>query len=54
MMLLASVITIHEWVANLGIVDKLMSGDATVCAIVGILIGCLIAWKQMGREQQVD
>jgi hypothetical protein len=54
MMLLASVISIHEWVADLGIVDKLLSGDTTMCAIVGVLLGAAIGWKQLKQLQQID
>jgi len=54
MMLLASVIMLHEWVANLGIVDKLMAGDTTICAIIGVLLGAAIGWKQLKQLQQID
>jgi len=54
MMLLASVIQVHEWVAELGIVDKLIAGDTTMCAIVGVLLGAAIGWKQLKQRQQID
>jgi hypothetical protein len=52
MMLLSSVLRIHEWVADWGVLDKLLAGDTNMCAIVGILAGGMIGWNQLKQKQQ--
>ena len=51
MMLLASVIQIHEWLASTGLLDKVFSGDTNTCAIVGILAGGMISWNRLKKQQ---
>jgi hypothetical protein len=51
-MVLGSLIWLHEWVANTGLLDKLLAGDNNLCAIVGILVGGVIGWNQLKRRQQ--
>lgn len=51
---MGSLIWIHEWVANSGMVDALLAGDTTVCSIVGILIGCVIGSRQLKRQLSQD
>ena len=51
---MGSLIWIHEWIANSGLVDAVLTGDTTVCAIVGMLIGCVIGNRQLKRQLGQD
>ena len=50
-MVLGSLFWIHEWVANTGLLDKLLAGDNNLCAIVGILAGGMIGWSRLKQMQ---
>ena len=41
---------IHEWVANSPLVDALLAGDTRVCSVVGMLIGAMIAARQVKQQ----
>jgi len=50
-MVLGSLIWLHEWVANCGLLDRLLAGDDNLCAIVGVLAGCMIGWNRLKQMQ---
>jgi hypothetical protein len=50
-MVLGSLIWLHEWVANTGLLDKLLAGDTNMCAIVGILAGGMIGLNRLKQTQ---
>ena len=50
-MVLGSLIWLHEWVANTGVMDMLLGGDTNICAIVGILAGGMIGWNRLKQTE---
>lgn len=51
---MGSLIWIHEWIANSSLMDGLLAGDTTVCSIVGMVVGCVIARRQLKRQFSQD
>jgi len=51
---MGSLIWIHEWVANSGLVDGVLAGDTTLCSIVGMLIGCVIGSRELKQKLGQD
>jgi hypothetical protein len=47
-------IWIHDVLANSGMVDKLLAGDSTLCAIVGVLLGCCLGQEHLKRTLDQD
>ena len=44
---MGQLVWVHQWIAEIGVLDRLLSGDTSVCAIIGTMVGCIVGWQQL-------
>jgi hypothetical protein len=50
-MLTSYVFWAHDVLVGSGLVDRLLAGDTSLCATVGILVGGTIGWNRLKQQR---